>query len=330
MLKYLACSSALALLLAGGAFAEEGHHEEGHDHENVTLYRVFVGDHEAAKVTAFDLGDPDHRWTFETTGQNKLYSVDNGSAIVAVQSFDDAVHFITSGISLHAHGDHSDIEISDPAFIEASLTGPRPFHIIDHDGEVAINFDRGGYVEVVDAHELSEGELETFRIPQARAHHGYAAPIGEFWVTSVASDAPVEGDAAPERIGLQAINADGTPAGDVATCTAIHGEAFSGAYLATAFIHTSPSRKAAQFSVPKSDRGLLGGKNKTSPSTCTARPGPRHSRRTHSRAAGTGSWSCTHSHVGTVSQGPVKREVLSYCYLKGVIKNFFVDDLRDC
>ena len=233
MLKYLACSSALALLLAGGAFAEEGHHEEGHDHENVTLYRVFVGDHEAAKVTAFDLGDPDHRWTFETTGQNKLYSVDNGSAIVAVQSFDDAVHFITSGISLHAHGDHSDIEISDPAFIEASLTGPRPFHIIDHDGEVAINFDRGGYVEVVDAHELSEGELETFRIPQARAHHGYAAPIGEFWVTSVASDAPVEGDAAPERIGLQAINADGTPAGDVATCTAIHGEAFSGAYLAT-------------------------------------------------------------------------------------------------
>lgn len=229
MLRNLAYTTAITLVLSGGALAQE----HDHSHEDVTLYRVFVGDHAEPHVTAFDLGDPDNRWTFETTGQNKLYTVNNGAAVVAVQSDDDAVSFFNSGISLHAHGDHSDIEISDPAAIEETLTGPRPFHMIDHNGKAVINFDRGGYAEIVDTHELSHGELVTTRLPQARAHHGYAAPIGDTWVTSVASDAPVEGDATPDRIGLQQVNEDGSPVGEVETCTAIHGEAFSGAYLAT-------------------------------------------------------------------------------------------------
>ncbi|QXC49119.1 metallochaperone AztD [Agrobacterium salinitolerans] len=212
-------------LFGPAAFAEE-------NEENVTLYRVFVGDHEAGKVTAFDLGKPENRWTFETKGQNKLYSVNEGAAIVSVQSDDDAVNFINSGISLHSHGDHSDIEIEEPNAVKEALTGPRPFHVIDHDGKVVINFDKGGYAAIVDAHELSHGQVESKELKQARAHHGFAAPVGSGWVTTVASDALVEGDAAPTRVGLRAVKEDGTPAGDVATCTGIHGEALSGAYLA--------------------------------------------------------------------------------------------------
>jgi zinc transport system substrate-binding protein len=220
--------SALALsasLLGSAAHADD-------DEENVTLYRVFVGDHANPKVTAFDLNKPENRWVFDTKGQNKLYSVNDGSAIVSVQSDDDAVNFINSGISLHSHGDHADIEIADPSALDKPLSGPRPFHVIDHAGKIVINFDKGGYNEIVDAHELSEGKIEKTRLEQARAHHGFAAPVGKSWVTTVASDAPVEGDAAPTRVGLQAVKEDGTPAGDVVTCTGIHGEAFSGAYLA--------------------------------------------------------------------------------------------------
>ncbi|MBP0441312.1 metallochaperone AztD [Tianweitania sediminis] len=214
--------------MSGYALAQDNDHAS----ENVTLYRVFVGDHADPRVTAFDLLEPQKRWTFETRGQTKLVPVDEGAAVVAVQSDNDSVQFFNSGVSLNAHGDHADIEISDPAAISEPLTGPRPFHVIDHDGKVVINFDRGGYAEVVDAHELSHGELESNRLPQARAHHGFAAPIGKHWVTTVASDAPVEGDAAPKRVGMQTVQEDGTPVGDVATCTGIHGEAFSGAYLA--------------------------------------------------------------------------------------------------
>ena len=222
MKRWILGASALAISLgAPSAFAE--------DHEDsVTLYRVFVGDHADAKITAFDLSEPDHRWSFDTAGQNKLYAVNGGAAIVAVQSDSDAVHFIDSGISLHSHGDHSDIDIEEPAAVEGSLTGPRPFHIIDHDGKVVINFDKGGYAAIVDAHELSHGEIETSQLKQERAHHGFAAPVGQYWVTSVATDTPVDGT----RIGLRAVTEDGEPTGDVATCTGIHGEAFSGAFLA--------------------------------------------------------------------------------------------------
>lgn len=228
MLRSIAYASGVALILTTSALAQD----EGHDTGDVTFYRVFVGDHSAPRVTAFDLSKADNRWTFETTGQTKLYGADDGAAVVAVQSDDDAVHFIRSGISLHSHGEHSDIEIADPVAVEATLTGPRPFHVIDHDGKIVINFDRGGFAEIIDAHELSQGELETTRITQARAHHGFVAPVGRDWVTTVASDAPGEGDAAPARIGLQQVDEDGTAIGDVALCTAIHGEAFSGEYLA--------------------------------------------------------------------------------------------------
>lgn len=221
-----ASALAIAVSLTGqAAFADD-------DEENVTHFRVFVGDHADAKVTAFDLEKPENRWDFKTTGQAKLYSVSEGAAIVAVESDNDAVHFIKSGIALHSHGDHSDIEISNPSAVDKPLTGPRPFHVIDHDGKIVINFDKGGYAEIVEAHELSHNEIESKLLKQARAHHGFVAPIGNGWVTTVASDAPVEGDAAPTRVGLRAVKEDGTPVGDVATCTGIHGEAFSGAYLA--------------------------------------------------------------------------------------------------
>ena len=260
MLRRLGFTTGIALVLTGAALAQDA----PKDPEDVTLYRVFVGDHADAKVTAFDLDKPENRWSFETSGQNKLYGVNNGAAVVAVQSDSDTVHFFKSGIKLDSHGDHSDIEITDPAALEETLRGPRPFHLIDHHGKLAINFDRGGYAEIVVANELSHGELESRRIPQARAHHGFVAPLGKGWVTTVASDAPVEGDAAPARLGLQAIAADGTPVGEVATCTGIHGEAFSGAYLAAGckegVLTAAPGRGGLKFAMLDYPADLPAGK----------------------------------------------------------------------
>lgn len=228
MLRKLAAGNALALIAASAAFANG----DSHAHGDVTLYRVFVGDHAAPRVTAFDLSEPGNRWTFDTTGQAKLYSVANGAVVAAVQSDSDAVNFFTSGIEFHDHGDHSDIEISAPAAITTTLTGPRPFHLVDHGGRVVINYDQGGYAEIIDAHRLSRGEVAVTRFDQSRAHHGFVAPLANIWLSSVASDADVAEGASVPRLGLQAFHADGTPASDLATCTGIHGEAFSGAYLA--------------------------------------------------------------------------------------------------
>ncbi|MDM7457803.1 MAG: hypothetical protein P3W94_000270 [Paracoccus sp. (in: a-proteobacteria)] len=236
MLKEIAGASALALMMAGTAVAQDstGHsHNANHGHGNdVTLYRVFVGDHASGRITAIDHSVPEKRWSFETAGRNRLYPVAAGSVIAAVQSDDDAVHFISSGISIQDHGDHSDISITDPEKMQASLTGPRPFHLVDHNGKVVINFDRGGFATVLDAAALARGDVEAWQFPQSRAHHGFVAPMGEVWLSTVASDEEVPADAPVPRLGLQAFDAQGNAIGDIATCTAIHGEAFSGAFLA--------------------------------------------------------------------------------------------------
>lgn len=212
----------LALLLATAAQAEDP----------VEAYRVFVADHAEPKVTAFDLNAPGTRWEFEIAGQAKLIPVADGAVIAAVQSDADQVRFIASGVTLEDHGDHADIAISDPAAIGAPLTGARPFHVVDHGGETVIHFDRGGRADLLSNAALKDGRIEIAQFPQARAHHGFAAPFGGVILSTVASDAPVEGDAAPVRLGLRAFDRSGSPVGDLAPCGGIHGEAFSGAYLA--------------------------------------------------------------------------------------------------
>jgi hypothetical protein len=51
-----------------------------------------------------------------------------------------------------------------------------------------------------------------------------------------------------------------------------------GAYLKTDFIHTSPTIKAAQFSISKADRGLLTNMRKPSPGPGNYENGPQHIR----------------------------------------------------
>ncbi|WP_425641205.1 hypothetical protein ACPUEK_14730 [Marinomonas gallaica] len=225
MIKRLGGASLLALGLSTSAFAD--HHKE----EDVTVYRVFVGDHEAAQVTAFDLSAPEKRWTFATKGQVKLYPVAGQSVIAAVQSFDDQVNFIRSGLSFQDHGGHSDIEVTEPSAIPLPLEGARPFHLLEHDGYVSINMDQGGYSVVLDSHELSEGEFQRYDIALNHAHHGVVVPWGKQWLSSVAADKAEEGSL-PPRVGIQAVDVKGVATGKMATCTGLHGESFSGEYLA--------------------------------------------------------------------------------------------------
>ncbi|WP_136685310.1 metallochaperone AztD [Falsirhodobacter xinxiangensis] len=205
-----------AALAASPALADDTH----------TAFRVFVADHGDAGITAFDL-EGDGRWTFPTVGQAKLYPAANGAALVAVQSDDETVSFLNSGITLTSHGDHSDISVADPSAIDGTLTGPRPFHVVNHDGQTVINFDQGGYAAILPQSALATGKVEPTEFRQSRAHHGFVTPFDGVTLSTVASDA-TDGP----RLGLQAFDAKGDPMGEVATCTGIHGEAFSGSFLA--------------------------------------------------------------------------------------------------
>ena len=199
--------------------------------EDRTAWRLFIADQADGTVTVVDRDAPDQRWSFDFAGPSRLYASPSGQAVIAVQSDDDRVDFLRSGIALEGHGDHSDISVSDPAAMDAHLTGPRPFHVVTHGHETAINFDRGGYVSFLSEGALQDGTLEVEEFQQNRAHHGFAAKLGDVIISSVASDAEVEDGGAPPRVGIAAYDAGGERIGEVETCTDLHGEAFSGSYL---------------------------------------------------------------------------------------------------
>jgi len=221
-----------AMLLLAGTLAL--HAMPGQAHEDDEAWRLFIADHTTGRITALELAHSEKRWSFEVKGPAKLYASETGQAVIAVQSDDDEVAFLSSGISLKSHGDHADIVITEPTKIDAVLTGPRPFHVVSHAGFTAINFDKGGYATLLSEAEILEGRLNGLRFPQARAHHGFVAGMKDYIISSVASpDATVKaGDPAP-RIGAQSFRKDGTAIGSMQTCTDLHGEAFSGEFLLT-------------------------------------------------------------------------------------------------
>ncbi|WP_126978982.1 metallochaperone AztD [Frigidibacter oleivorans] len=209
-------------LLAAPAHAEEAE----------ARHRLFVADQAAGRITVIDLAEGGGRWSFDIGGPARLYPLAGGSVIAAVQSDGDRVQFLDSGMTLSDHGDHADLEVADPALLEGDLTGAYPVHVVSHGGETAINFDQAGYAAILDDRDLAEGRIAPVTFPQARAHHGFVAGFGEVMLGSVASDAPASAEGSVPRLGLAAFHRDGTAAGPVQTCTAIHGEAVSGTMLA--------------------------------------------------------------------------------------------------
>lgn len=228
MIKQLGSVAMLTLGIVSCAATDK----EDRKDQDITRYRVFVADYENAQVTAFDLNAPNKRWTFETAGQAKLYSVANDSVIAAVQSNRDQVNFILSGIRINDHGEHSDIAIEAPQALKNTLKGPSPFHLLEHNGKVSINFDKGGYASIVDGHALTKRQLEHFKIKQNVAHHGVVVPLDKHWLTSVATNVSQQEHSSPQRIGVQLVDDSGQPTGELQTCTDLHGEGFSGNYLA--------------------------------------------------------------------------------------------------
>lgn len=191
--------------------------------EETTAYRLFIGDHTDAKLTAVDLSSGDLLATFPLASPATLYATDD--AVFAVQGAGGQVSAFTTGIAIDDHGDHGDIAITDPAAIDAVLSGDLPAHFVEHDGEVAMFFDGSGLVERYDAHAWAhDGTLQTSQLDSGTAHHGVAIPWGAYTLVSAAN----ADDEKKPRLGLNVLDADGQIVGQTHACPDLHGEATSG------------------------------------------------------------------------------------------------------
>lgn len=196
--------------------------------DDVTAWRLFVGDHAEGKVTALDAISGETLGSFALKSPAALYASESGEAVFAVQGAGNQVSAIRSGIAIDDHGDHGDIEVSEPALVDAVFTGEKPAHLVEHDGKVALFFDGSGKVDLFSPHEWAdEGKATASQLDSGTPHHGLAVPWGDFTLVSTAN---AEDEKKP-RIGLNVLDAAGNVVGDTHACPDLHGEAASGNLL---------------------------------------------------------------------------------------------------
>jgi len=206
-----------ATALTAPAFADE-----------VAAWRLFIADHAEARVSAVDLASGETIASFPLAGPATLYTAHEGEAVIAVQGGSNRVSAIRSGIAIEDHGDHGDIEISDPELIEAALDGNKPGHFVEHGDTFALFFDGSGLVSLVDTHDwVDHGHVHAKEIDSGTPHHGVAIPWGDYTLVSVAN----ADDEKKPRIGLNVLDAQGNVVGDTHACPDLHGEATSGNLL---------------------------------------------------------------------------------------------------
>ncbi|UYN99900.1 MAG: metallochaperone AztD [Devosia sp.] len=207
--------SALALSagLGGTALAEEG----------VTAWRLFVSDHAEPIVHVFDALTNEELTHFDIAGPASLYRSESGATVYAVQGAANTVTAISSGIRLDDHGDHADISVSEPGLPGFAVEGQSPSHFVEHDGHFAAFFDGEGIARVFSERDALESHAEFTEVKANAPHHGVVVPYHDYSVVSVWNP---EGDGSVA--GVQIVDAEGNPVGDVVECVGLHGEAFSG------------------------------------------------------------------------------------------------------
>ena len=203
---------ATATLLAASTAQAQDVPEQAH--------RLFVGDHANGVVHALDAETGAVLGDFALDMTPALTAV--GSTVFAVQGASGKVALIDSGITLEDHGDHADLKITDPALLNLTLTGTTPAHVVEGSGQIALFDDGTGAVQLFTEAALRAEPFAPVTLEPGAAHHGLAAPMGDYLVVSVpgkTADAP--------RVGVKVIDQSGAQLGDVMPCPGVHGQAQS-------------------------------------------------------------------------------------------------------
>lgn len=207
-------TSAIALMtcLAGPVLADD-----------VTAWRLFVSDHAEPVVHVLDAQTNEEITHFDVSGPATLYRSNSGATVYAVQGAAGTVTAIGSGIRFDDHGDHADIDVSKPGLTGFSVEGESPSHFVEHSANFAAFFDGEGIARVFSESTALKGEGEVSEVKANAPHHGVVVPFGEYSIVSVYN---TEGEGSVA--GVQILDKDGNPVGDVIECVGLHGEALSG------------------------------------------------------------------------------------------------------
>jgi len=224
--RLMAAVATSLMLAASGALADK-------DHETKEAWRLFIAAHTQPVVRAIDLESGKELGRYDLKGHAALTASASGRTVFAAQGEADVIHAIGTGIALSDHGEHRDIEVSDPGLLPVAFEGERPAHVVPHGDAAVLFYDRGGKAEIVSESALLDGRREVRTIDTTAPHHGVAVTMGRYVLVSVPdTGAKVKPDELPPRVGLRVLDENGEQVGDVAACTDLHGEATSARLVA--------------------------------------------------------------------------------------------------
>jgi hypothetical protein len=194
--------------------------------ETITATRLVVADHarpsvavladDGAPLLRLDTGEPVRLHDGLHPGQVALRAPSIGR-----------VGLLETGLRLHGHGDHGDLEVAPPALLPTALRGPRPSHVVGSDGRLAVFFDGDGTALLISAGRESDAPE---RLAAAHPHHGVAFPFASAAGPRMAlSEAPAAGER-PSIVSLR--DAEGKEVARSTDCPRLHGEARTGPVIA--------------------------------------------------------------------------------------------------
>lgn len=197
------------------------------DHE---AWRLFIADHTAPELRVLDAEKGETIETFSLKAPARIYATESNETVFAVQRDANTVTAFSTGIHFDDHGDHADIEVTEPKALEGSVDGERPVHFVAHYGEIALFFDGEGVARLVSEKAVTEGKPDIREITTSAPHHGVVIPYGAHAIVTV----PNSKDPSELPEGVQVVDAKGAAIGESVACPGLHGEATSGNITAIA------------------------------------------------------------------------------------------------
>ncbi|WP_011583315.1 MULTISPECIES: zinc metallochaperone AztD [Chelativorans] len=200
------------------------------DEKTESAWRLFVTDRHLPVMHVLDAAEGKIIKSFDLKSQGRLYPTESGKVVFAVQADADVAMGFATGIELDDHGDHGDLEVSEPKALGVEIAGKKPVHFVPHHGDVAIFYDGEGVVRLIKEADVLEGKSAVRLLETAAPHHGVAIPLGDHVVVTV----PNEQDPSKLPTGVRVLDSSGSQVGEVAECPGLHGEASSGHLTAIA------------------------------------------------------------------------------------------------
>ncbi|WP_017446889.1 hypothetical protein [Gayadomonas joobiniege] len=171
-------------------------HNDDHDHGDGYLIdsagRLVVLSAASNHADVYDLDEISLLKTFSLDSELPALSASAGYryAMLNYRSA-DKVNFIDGGLFREDHGDHLHDFEQDPALTDYEVTGSRPTHIVNHDGQTAIFFDgnsetgeNAAVIVLTDA-DISGESSDLATLEYSINMHGVAKPAGDMLVSTV-------------------------------------------------------------------------------------------------------------------------------------------------